>query len=239
MKGLQGLVIAVVLGLAAAALNWVYLDRQSQRIETEAFIGVHIDQYVERGERLRREHLVPVEVPRNSVGTLRDFALPYAARATVVGQAVSRPLQGGSLLLQTDLHTPPPKLTLREKERIMWIPVDSRSYVPSLLTPGDLVTFTLVRAGPTPAGGPTDPETGAPRPAASPVLRIGPFKVLSVGNRLGSAEVMRAANIPQMQENVLGISIMPENEERADRLREMVEAADFRSVGIEKHGERR
>ncbi len=238
MKGLQGLVIAIVLGLAAAVLNWFYLVRQSQQVEEIAFIGIHPDQYVERGERLRNEHLVPVHIPRNAVRNMREFAVLDSARATVVGQAVSRPLEGGRLLLQDDLDTPPPALTLAANERIMWIPVDNRSFVPSLLTPGDMVTFKVTRSGPTPAGSPVDPETGRPPAPAGPVERIGPFKVLSVGNRLGSAEVMQAARIPQMQENVLGISITPEVEARADRLWAMVQAADFRSIGLEKHGER-
>ncbi len=238
MKGLQGLAIAIVLGLAAAALNYFYLFRQSQHVEMVAFIGIHPDHYVERGERLRSEHLVPVRIPKNAVRNLQEFAVLDSARDAVVGEAVSRPLEGGSLLLRDDLDTPPLKLTLGENERIMWIPVDNRSYVPSLITPGDMVTFKVARTGPTPAGSPVDPETGRPLAPAGPVERIGPFRVLSVGNRLGTAEVMQAAKIPQMQENVLGISITPEVEARADRLWAMIQASDFRSVGLEKHGER-
>ncbi len=238
MKGLQGLVIAIVLGLAAGALNWFYLVRQSQQVAMVAFVGVRSDQYVERGERLRNDHLVAINVPKNAVGNLTDFAVLDTARPTVLGQAVSRPLPGGSLLLQVDLATPPPELNLGKDERIMWIPVDNRSYVPSLVTPGDMVTFKVMRMVPTPAGGPEDPETGRPPMPAGPVERIGPFKILSVGNRLGSAKVMRAENLPQMQENVLGISITPEVEARADRLWAMVQGSDFRSVGIEKHGTR-
>ena len=238
MKGLQGLVIAIVLGLAAAVLNWFYLVRQSQQVETVAFVGIHPEQYVERGERLREEQLVAVRIPRNAVGNLSDFAVLDSARRSVIGQPVSRPLDRGRLLLQDDLDTPPPKLVLGENERIMWIPVDNRSYVPSLVTPGDMVTFKVVRGAPTPAGGPIDPQTGRPPTPAGPVERIGPFKVLSVGNRLGSAEVMQAAKIPQMQENVLGISVTPEVEAKTDKLWAMIQASDFRSVGIEKHGER-
>ena len=237
MKGLQGLVIAIVLGLAAAALNWFYLVRQSQQVEMVAFIGIHPDQYVERGERLRNEQLVPVKVPKNAVGNLQEFAVLDSARATVIGQAVSRPLGGGRLLLQEDLDTPPPTLSLREAERIMWVPVDSRSFVPSLITPGDMVTFKFPRTSPTPAGVALNPQTGQPAVPAELVERIGPFRVLSVGNRLGSAEVMKAAKIPQMQENVLGISVTPEVEARADKLWALLQATDFRSVGIEKHGE--
>ncbi|MDZ7618194.1 MAG: hypothetical protein U1E05_14405 [Patescibacteria group bacterium] len=238
MKGLQGLVIAIVLGLAAAVLNWFYLVRQSQQVETVAFVGIHPEQYVERGERLREEQLVAVRIPRNAVGNLSEFAVLDSARRSVVGQPVSRPLAAGRLLLQDDLDTPPPKLVLREDERIMWVPVDSRSFVPSLITPGDMVTFKFPRTVPTPVGGPIDPQTGRPAAPAEPLDRIGPFKVLSVGNRLGSAEVMKAAKIPQMQENVLGISITPEVRAQADSLWTKLQASEFRSVGIEKHGER-
>ena len=59
-----------------------------------------------------------------------------------------------------------------------------------------------------PAGGvaPEDNEESEEKgKSAGPIETIGPFKILALGNRLGSPEVMRAAKMPQLQENVLAI----------------------------------
>jgi hypothetical protein len=107
--------------------------------------------------------------------------------------------------------------------------------VPSLITPGDQVSFILPKfQGPTRAGPPkpaadpaklADPAKAAADPAGVPspepkaeetdimqepvgqTETHGPFTVLSVGNRLGDAKVMQSAKIPQLQENVLGIRV--------------------------------
>jgi hypothetical protein len=93
----------------------------------------------------------------------------------------------------------------------------------SLVQPGDLVSF-IVSAGwpgsPTladdppkaAAAGKPDPKGGPGVIAARPqprdgVEKCGPFKVLSIGNRLGSYDVMMAAKIPQSQENVMTILV--------------------------------
>jgi hypothetical protein len=70
----------------------------------------------------------------------------------------------GVLLLRDDLKEPLKELELEKGESVRWIPVDSRSFVPSLVTPGDQVSFII----PKPRGVPTRaPE----RPAAEPKSR--------------------------------------------------------------------
>jgi hypothetical protein len=111
--------------------------------------------------------------------------------------------------------------------------------------PGDMVTFLVSRGTP---GGPTAapprnnkttepiPDSSAspegPSKAADSIDEIGPFKVLSLGNRLGSVEVMKSARIPQLQENVMTICVTPNNKTKALQLRSRLEATNFRQVGV-------
>jgi hypothetical protein len=65
---------------------------------------------------------------------------------------------------------------------------------------------------------------------------IGPFKVLSVGNRLGDAAVMRAAKIPQTQENIINILVQESEvgeKQRFEKLWSRLEAIGFHGVGVE------
>ena len=129
-------------------------------------------QTINRGEVLREDHLVPVGIPERWVGNLKEFAVLYDNRQTVVGSPVWRTLAGECLLLAEDLKTPPQELKLDEGEKAMWIPVDARAFVPSLVLPGDTVSFMVSRplgGGPTPALRPVpgaESSSGEPSPHA-------------------------------------------------------------------------
>ena len=148
--------------------------------------------------------------------------------------------EGGLLLLQSDLKTPPPELNLGKGERGEFVAVP-RNFDTSHVNPGDKISFrvmTLTPPGPTPAPKPTTAD-GASTAAGSADLQpkpedqevapqgtgpseiIGPFVVVSVGNRLGTLEVMKAAKIAPVQQNLLMIRIsknVPGEEERFDKL---------------------
>lgn len=243
MKGIQGLLLAITLGIAGAVFNWLYLTTSSGVGESVAFLGIAPNVDVERGQTLRESDLVKVEIPIRAVGNLEDFAILYSARQSVVGAPVWRRLMGGSLVLRQDLKTPPQELKFGEDQRVIWIPVDTRTFVASLVEPGDQVSFLIspMRTGvPTPA----DPlETGEPGAApAMPVTpggaveAIGPFKILALGNRLGSAEVMRAAKISQVQENVMAIAVSVDKDgnlgDNAQKLMRVLAETNFRPVGV-------
>lgn len=111
----------------------------------------------------------------------------------------------------------------------MWVPVDARTFVASLVVPGDMVSFIVPKyAGTAPTPAPAEPgPDGKPLPKPVPTASgpsteiIGPFKILSIGNRLGSTEVLRTAKMPQLQENVMTVSVKVINgelEPRAQRL---------------------
>jgi len=260
MKGIQGLIVAIGLGIAGALFNFAYLANRSRDIEKVAFIGIKEDKTIGRGELLTEDALEPVEIPRRWVGRLEDYAFLWSTRATVVGRRPWRPLEGGSLLMRADLKTPPQELVFGVnlppgvEERAIGVPVDTRKFVMSLVQPGDLVTFILTagrRDGPTLASERTKAASGekdgakggsvaAPvdAPSADAIEKCGPFKVLSIGNRLGSYDVMMAAKIPQTQEGVMTILVRYENgnmDPQAAKLLRFLQQTNSQPLAYELH----
>jgi len=246
MKGIL-FISAIVLGVLGAVCNYFYLDSKVPDVETVGFVGIRSDAEVSRGERLAAEHLVEVPIPgRENWESLRDVAVPYSAVQSVLGSRVWRPLRGGTLLLSQDLTTPPQELKLARNEAIIWIPIDSRSTVPSLIVPGDQVSFMISTSR---LGQPTlapDPESGGLEPVpessapSGPIETVGPFTILALGNRLGSPDVLKATRVPVVQENVVGILVelddkgdmMPD----AQHLIELLNATGNYPVGVLLHG---
>jgi len=272
MKGIQGLIIAIGLGIAGAILNFAYLVTKSQELEMVDFIGVRPEVTINRGDRLKEDALQKVSLPRIAAGNLDKFAFPYSALGSVKNEIVHRTLEGGTLVMRSDLKTPVQDLSFGQntppgvEERAMGVPIDSKKVVPSLITPGDLVSFVVPRwvsAAPSPAEGKSgggessgSPEPGKPEairpipaagmfggggPAASSageVDLIGPFKVLSLGTRVGSAQVAQAFKVSTVQENVMMVLVRIENgklEPQAVKLLRLMEQSDFRPLGYLLH----
>jgi hypothetical protein len=245
MNGKIALPIAAGLALAGALLNWVYLDTKAQQLEKIEFLCVASGVTIRPGDRFTEDKLAPLAIPKNNVGeNLRKEAILYSDRGTVIGMAAVRLHPEREILLRQDLKTPPPALTLnKEKEVAIFIPVDTRTFIPSLVSAGDLVSF-MVGGVPTPAVPPD--QDGSSENTAVPTLPsvpgnaelIGPFKVLSLGNRLGSAEVLKASGLPQLQENVMTISASVEGgqlDPKAQKLWKLLQANGFRQVGVVLH----
>jgi hypothetical protein len=140
----------------------------------------------------------------------------------------------------------------------MFVPVDGGTFVSSLVEPGDMVSFyvnnpiaSLVEEfpeiDPAPTAGDEKPEWNLDgtkresepeptRPGASEY--IGPFRVLSLGDRLGSYEVSRASGGRSSQENVMGIAVKRVGngvEPKAEKLLKRVNSASFRQAGFLLH----
>jgi hypothetical protein len=241
MKGIQGLIVAIGLGVAGALLNWAYLASRSSQDVMVSFVGIKDGQTVNRGETLRDDQIAELSIPARWVGNLKDFAVLYSAKETVVGRPVWRTLNGECLLLSDDLKTPPDALKLEEGEEMIWIPVENRAFVPSLISPGDEVMFLVPRLTPatptTPGMAPVGSDgASAAQPLSSTTSEIGPFRVRSLGNRLSSAQVWAAAKNPSLQENVIGIGVKPDEKRKAMALWDILQATNYRQVGIEKLG---
>jgi hypothetical protein len=247
MNGKIALPIAAGLALAGAALNWFYLQTKAEQLEKIEFLCVAPGATIRPGDRFTDDKLAPLAIPKNNVGeTLAKEAILYKDRQAVIGMPAVRLHPEREIILRQDLKTPPPALGLaKENERAIWIPVDTRTFVPSLVNPGDLVSF-LVSGVPTPAV-PRDSsegngdEFGGPQPP--PVVPgnaelIGPFRVLSLGNRLGTADVLKASGMPQMQENVMTVSVTVDGgqlDPKAAKLWKLLQTSGFRQVGVVLH----
>lgn len=267
MRGVQGLIVAIGLAIAGALSNWFYLSQQDNKMELVYFIGVNPEARVAKGERIRDSHLVPVSIPRASASRLKDFAYFYDEREAVIGYASWRDLEGGNLLWRSDLKSPPTELTNFEgapeekpqevEYRAMGVSIDATKLVPALVQPGDLVSFIAskdmfggMNVGEDAAFRDPNAEENpdAPAPKAAPrsakmnlaggVTLIGPFKILSLGNRLSSSDVMKSAHVPQVQENVMMISVRVERgqlEPKAQALLAAVEQSQGRPMGYLLH----
>jgi hypothetical protein len=79
---------------------------------------------------------------------------------------------------------------------------------------------------------------GEPPAPADDIERIGPFRVLSLGTRLGSVEVARAARHSAVQENVMMVAVRIENdkfEPKAIKLLRLMERNRSRALGYVLH----
>jgi hypothetical protein len=127
------------------------------------------------------------------------------------------------------------KRLLAADERVLWIPVDTRTFVPSLVNAGDNVSFIVPRVGstfPTPAGD----ETPGKAPAMTDT--IGPFRILALGNRLGSQEVLRAAGQTASQENVMAVAIKSvggEFDDKGQKLLDTLRLTNFQQCQVILH----
>jgi hypothetical protein len=214
MKGIHGLIIAVFLGIAGLAANWYYLYSKTKDIDSVDFIGVKQSVTIRQGETFRESHFQPVRVPSRHAAHLKQYIYLYDNRNLVVGIPATRDYQGGDVILRADYRTPasevswyPESKVPRDRQRLMWVTIDDRNFVPSLVDPGDHIWFVVPEAAtrvPTPAGSGDD----------GIVLKandsIGPFRVGSLGNRLGSAAVMKSKRIPQASERQVGIVVQIE-----------------------------
>ena len=239
MKGIQGIVIAVALGITGAVCNWLYLSNQARNYQSVSFVAVRADAGVNFGDRFKEDYFVRVDVPKSRVGNLERTAVKWEDRMAWLGIAATRSYgeSGDEILLHQELKTPAKKdlnTMIGESERIMWLPVDSRTFNPSHVNPGDSISFRVPQyasSRPIPAKG----SSGA-RPGSTTVSAeiIGPFRILALGNRKGRRDVRKAAGLSSGAENTLAISVIVDKnghlEARAQQLSQILQLTNFQGV---------
>lgn len=215
MKGAPGLILALVLGLAGVALNWLYLQNKAKQVESISFLGIRDDATILVGQAFTASDLVEVPIPKIYARGLEAFVYLYGDETLIVGTRATRKYEGGELLWREDYRTPPNELKLGKDKLLMWVNVDSTSFVSDLVDPGDKISF-MVPVGQQVVRQPVPtPATDEPAPAITtePIhpgtdgKLIGPFEVAAVGNRLASMAVSKASQLQSMASNVLGIYV--------------------------------
>lgn len=240
MKGVPGLLIAVGLGIVGAFCNWMYLAAKGRDLDIIEFIGISDTVKINPGDKFNADHFKKISIPGIAVGNLDKAAYQWKDLATVVGAPATKSYSPGEILLRQDVRTPPDmdiKKMLRPDERVLWIPVDTRTFVPALVNSGDNVSFIVPRVSgdfPTPAG--NSPAAGV-RPGGS-TETIGPFRILALGNRLGSQEVLRSAGMSPSQENVMAVAVKCEKDDfdpHAQKLIDTLRLTNFQQVQVVLH----
>lgn len=219
MKTVSGLIVALILGGAAVVFNWIYLHEKAAKFQIESFLGIRDGETIRLGEPLREKHFAAVPVPKKYAETLKDYVFLYRDKATVVGINATRNYEGGDLVHLEDYRTPAETIDLEPDERLIWVAVDRRAFVPALVNPGDQLTFVF------PAPGAGDGSGGAAETAET----LGPFTIAALGTRLGDIDVARGHGGGRAEERQVGIIAKVEGgklEGKALRLLELTTGRD-------------
>lgn len=241
MKGAPGVIVAAMLGLLAVALNWLYLQNKVAQVENVSFLGVRDDTKIEIGQPFKEYDFVEVKIPKNNARGLEHFVYLYKDLNLILGTHATRTYQGGELVLWADYRTPPSEIKLDrgKKEMLMWVNVDTSSFVSEHVDPGDKITFLIPKMHtPTPASRANLDGAESGGAASIPTVTkpvdseaIGPFTVATIGNRMGSFNVTRANQNVATASNVIGIVVAnrgtedePKLDEKAGRLAALIDA---------------
>lgn len=244
MKGVPGLLVALAVGVVGAFCNWLYLAGQGENLRQIDFIGIADGVKINPGDKFSEAHFAKISIPQDAAlrGKLDKTAYLWSDMSTVVGESATKIYGEGEILLRQDVHTPPDldiKKLLAPDERALWIPVDTRTFVPALVSAGDQVSFVVPRmsaGGPTPVGG--DVSVGATAPATSNTEIIGPFRILALGTRLGSQQVLRAAGMTPTQENVMAVAVRivgGDFDEKGQKVLEILRLTNFQQAQVILH----
>ena len=237
MKGAQGIMIAVAMGVVGFVCNWLYLEREASRVELVSFVGVSQPADVKRGDVIQSDDLVPISMPKSHESQLAQVAVLWDQRDLVIGQKAARDLAvsgEAELVMHRDLTTPAIKdinELIADNERVMWLPVDSRTFNPQHVDPGDQVSFRIPEFG-------KGASRSQPTEAGGKIL--GPFRILALGNRKGRRDVRQAAGLASGAEHVIAVAVKVENPDgklapQAETLAGILAVNNFQGVQVLLH----
>ncbi len=150
MKSIPALIVAAGLGFVGVVLNFFYLSPASQQRDSVYFVAVKRGATINRGERLKVENLETVANPRERAASLMGHTVACTGENdfnSVRDLTTCRTLSEGALVWRDDVSTPVQDTVLLGKdEGDVWISVDAKNFIPSLVTPGDTITFVVAAA---------------------------------------------------------------------------------------------
>lgn len=199
MKGVQGLAIAGAMGVVGAVCNWFYISQRARDLEKVDFVYIKNDARVNEGQKFKESHFGKVSIPKKHLGKLERIAVLWRDRRTAIGYTAHRSFTSDELLLREDLQTLTRKSVselLGPDEISRTVLIDSTAFVAANVNPTDRVLFfppTTLRGA------------GANKQARS--AAAGPFRILAIGNRLGSTDVAKAAGIRASRGNSITVPL--------------------------------
>lgn len=186
MNVMMKLGLPALLGLLAGAANYLALNSQPEPVHLTC---VRVTRDIARGETIARKDLeaFPLLGPP---GSLERTALAYRDQALAFDRPANRELKLGDLVLRSDVTPVVPDPEIGPNDVILPISLANLSVEPRMLQVGNEIGFLVNQAAarPVPAAGAAGPN---PPPAPTePVAKfLGPFRLLSVGNRIGDGLV--------------------------------------------------
>lgn len=213
MKGAPGLIVALLLGVLGMALNFLYLRSKAATVESLTFVGVREGIGIKAGDVFGESMFDQVRIPRVHAGNLVNYIYQWKELPLVIGTRAARDYRERELLSRSEVRTPPAELKLTRGKLLVWVGVDTSSFVPDLVNPGDLVSFVISapKTAPTAALQPVPEGTAdSERPAVvrdpqGESTRLGPFEVAAIGNRIAAYDLARANQLGASGGNVIGI----------------------------------
>ncbi len=237
MKGLQGIVIAVALGLVAAFCNWYYIYRQATGYFTESFVVIGRGVQLNQGDVIKPDHLARIDIPQQNVGELLSAGILWKDRETILGFPAIRTYQPGEMFLRQDrVTTSKEKIEdrLSQDEIAFPVPVDPRTFVPDNFNPDDQVAFFVAEFMPTGQPTPVESSGGSPRNERL----IGPFRILALGSRKGDKDVADASGKRNNREDVITIALLFRNgqfDEQGRQLSSQLKLSSNRGLTVVKY----
>ena len=176
MKTLGKLLIPLGLGVLAFVFNWMAVQPQLGR----NFVSVRDD--VPLDKPLTASQLVPFKVVGDDFAHLKKTFVPWEERTAVVGLPVRREMKGGDLVFWQDVRYPSADFLHEADEIPLHISLEGVDYEPSLLKVGNQIG--LVIQAEAERKDPSAVESAnVPDELKAKFDVIGPFRVLSVGER--------------------------------------------------------
>jgi hypothetical protein len=177
MSSLMKLFVPILLGVAAGGINWFVM---TVKTSPRSFVAVSED--VKAGERFDEDKLKKLPVS-GDVASLSETAVPWEHRAVLLDRTSHRDLVKGDLVLWRDSSPPTVALAAREDEMALSISLEGIGFVPRLLIVGDEVGFLIGKHAR--GKGKAEPAVPERPPEDAEFEYVGPFRILSVGERIG------------------------------------------------------
>lgn len=215
------LAIPIVLGLTAAGVNWLFMR---EKPVPQYYARMRAD--LNRGDPFKDGLLERFPVDSEYVTYMPKTAVPYEQRETLFGREATRDLKKGDMILWQDSSHPGWEFNLQENEKALPISLEGISSVPKLLRVNDYISF-LVAQGPEKPKGNTQPDVK--------VELVGPFRVLSVGDRVSRDSQERKTEGRVTDERMITVAVRIDDPQKIDdKIRKVVTARGFdrRLVGL-------
>lgn len=219
MKSLVRLTIPLVLAIAAAVGNQMYL---SKKLATESYVAVSKPFRAGDGKRITKDDLAKIDAHVADGGVLK--AVKWGDRAILIGAPVRRDFEAGELVLLSDIRLGKSDLRLQDGEVALVISLSGVDVEPSLLRVGRDVGFVVHSQE-------TDEGIGSGMKSSTlPQVELGPFRLISVGD---DTETETVSDDGTRRAKVMTISVatsLDDDHVLADMARRLVNAAKYKQI---------